>query len=393
MTSILMTEIPEEPIIWMAAGLIVVAILVLILPFKVKWCEHNLEVFFLIMGILAVTISWQWSGHLVIEALKSPVVIQALPIGTCQVVLIFGLLIYFFNKPFYRGVQAMVNKLSFKVFIFILILVLGIISSVVSVIVTSVILAEIVAALPVNRNERIKLVVVACFSIGLGAVLTPLGEPMSTILVQKLAGPPYNAGFTWPIGHFAIYIIPACVILAVFGAIWIRRKISTKVPKAVPAASFNNPPGEYPAPAAAESAPSGEYSETLRTVIMRAVKVFAFVAALTLLGEGLKPLVIWFLMKVPAIALFWVNIISAVLDNATLTAIEIDANMLMPQITCIVLGLLVAGGMLIPGNIPNIVAAGRLKINMKEWAVIGLPIGLVIMVIYFLILLFTGVFS
>jgi predicted cation transporter len=50
------------------------------------------------------------------------------------------------------------------------------------------------------------------------------------------------------------------------------------------------------------------------------------------------------------------------------------------------MGLLVAGGMLIPGNIPNIVAAGRLKITSKEWAKLGVSIGLVIMVIYFLIL-------
>jgi len=43
--------------------------------------------------------------------------------------------------------------------------------------------------------------------------------------------------------------------------------------------------------------------------------------------------------------------------------------------------------MLIPGNIPNIVSAARLKINMKEWALIGVPIGLVLMTVYFLILL------
>jgi predicted cation transporter len=219
---------PAQPIWWMVIGLVLIALMVLILPFRVKWCEHNLEVFFLIMGLLAVTVSWQWEWTLVMDALKSPVMIRSLPIGIFQVVLIFGLLIYFFYKPFYRAVQAMVNKLSIRVFIFILILVLGIISSVVSVIVTSVILAEIVAALPISRNDRIKLIVVACFAVGLGAVLTPLGEPMSTILVQKLVGPPYNAGFTWPISHFAIYVVPAVVVLAIFGAIWIGRKTSSK---------------------------------------------------------------------------------------------------------------------------------------------------------------------
>jgi predicted cation transporter len=54
------------------------------------------------------------------------------------------------------------------------------------------------------------------------------------------------------------------------------------------------------------------------------------------------------------------------------------------------MGLLVAGGMLIPGNIPNIVAANRLRISMKEWAVLGVPIGMVIMIIFFVILKVSG---
>jgi predicted cation transporter len=372
--------IADQPIWWMVAGLVIVALLVLVLPFRVKWCEHNLEVFFLIMGLLAVTISWQWSGHMVVEALKAPVMIGSLPIGIFQVVLIFGLLIYYFNKPFYRFVQAVVDKLSVRVFIFALVVVLGIISSVMSVIVTSVILAEIAAALPLNRQDRIKLVVVACFSVGLGAVLTPLGEPMSTILVQRLAGPPYNAGFTWPIQHFAVFIIPACVVLGVFGAIWIGRTTS----KVTASTGIN-----LPVDGGVEE-PATEYSETLKTVIMRAVKVFAFVAALVLLGEGLKPLIEWFLVKVPAVALYFINVISAVLDNATLTAIEISVDMDLPKIIAIVMGLLIAGGMLIPGNIPNIVAAGRLKISMREWAVLGLPIGAVLLVVFFVILMATG---
>jgi predicted cation transporter len=130
-----------------------------------------------------------------------------------------------------------------------------------------------------------------------------------------------------------------------------------------------------------------EYSETLRTVIMRAVKVYIFVAALILLGEGLKPLIIWYFTKIPAWALFWINMVSAVLDNATLTAVEVGPTMALSQIMSIIMGLLIAGGMLIPGNIPNIVAAGRLRINMKEWAVIGVPIGLAIMIIYFAVLI------
>jgi len=384
--------LPAEPVWGWVAGLLIIALMVLILPLRVKWCEHNLEVFFLIVGILSVSIStifgynlWNW--ELVIAALKAPVVIGSLPIGIFQVVLIFGLLIYFFNKPFYRAIHSMVKSLSIRIFIFILVAVLGIFSSVISVIVTSVILAEIVAALPLSKNDRVKLVVVACFSIGMGAVLTPLGEPMSTILVQRLSGSPYNAGFTWPIGHFALYVIPACIILAIFGAVWIGKKRNPKIDVSVSlinTTSTSNGGRIAYSPAADELVT--EYSETLRAVIIRAVKVFAFVAALVLLGAGLQPLIEWFLVKVPALALYWINIISAILDNATLTAIEVSVQMSLPKIIAVVMGLLIAGGMLIPGNIPNIVAAGRLKISMREWAVLGIPIGMVIMVVFFMIL-------
>jgi predicted cation transporter len=109
-----------------------------VLPFKLN-VEHNLEVFFLDMGLAAVTISWQWSGIWLLKP-ESPVMIQSLP-SIFQVVLIFGLLIYYFNKPFYRAVRAMANKLSIRIFIFILWW-FWVISSIISVIVTSVILLK-----------------------------------------------------------------------------------------------------------------------------------------------------------------------------------------------------------------------------------------------------------
>jgi predicted cation transporter len=50
------------------------------------------------------------------------------------------------------------------------------------------------------------------------------------------------------------------------------------------------------------------------------------------------------------------------------------------------MGLLISGGMLIPGNIPNIIAAGKLKIRSRTWARYGVPLGLVLLVVYFAIL-------
>jgi predicted cation transporter len=389
MPDFVIVTLPVAPVWGWAIGLIIIALLVLILPFFVKWCEDNLEFFFLIMGILAVSVSTLfghnlWNGELILEALKAPVMIGSLPIGIFQVVLIFGLLIHFLNKPFYHAVNSLVNKISVKFFVFLLIVILGIISSVISVIVSAVILSEIAAALPIARNDRIKVVVAACFAVGLGAVLTPLGEPMSTILIQRLSGPPYYANFSWAISHFAIYVIPACFVLGIFGSLWIGKERDQKI-----VMETADREGVVDHPVTNEQAVT-EYQETLRSVIMRAVKVFGFVAALVLLGAGLQPLIEWFLIKVPTLALYWINMISAVLDNATLTAIEINAQMVLPKIIAVVMGLLISGGMLIPGNIPNIVAAGRLKISMKEWSRLGVPIGLVMLTVFFGILLIFG---
>jgi predicted cation transporter len=133
-----------------------------------------------------------------------------------------------------------------------------------------------------------------------------------------------------------------------------------------------------------------EEKENLREVFVRTAKVYVFVVGLVFLGAGFTPVIDEFVGSISWHALFWVNITSAVLDNATLTAAEIVPAMSLHQITAALLGLLVAGGMLVPGNIPNIVAAGRLKIEARAWARVGVPIGLAIMVVFFGVLLLVG---
>ncbi|HTM10564.1 MAG TPA: DUF1646 family protein, partial [Verrucomicrobiae bacterium] len=85
--------------------------------------------------------------------------------------------------------------------------------------------------------------------------------------------------------------------------------------------------------------------------------------------------------------LFWVNIVSAILDNATLTAAEIGPSLTEAQIKSALLGLLISGGMLIPGNIHNIIAAHALRIKSTEWAWLGVPLGLAIMLATMLLLI------
>jgi predicted cation transporter len=120
--------------------------------------------------------------------------------------------------------------------------------------------------------------------------------------------------------------------------------------------------------------------------VIRAARVFLFVMALVLLGEGFRPIIDRFVIGLDARLLYWINMVSAVLDNATLTAAEISPRMHQDQIRAVLMGLLISGGMLIPGNIPNIIAAGKLKIRSRTWARYGVPLGLVLLVVYFAIL-------
>jgi predicted cation transporter len=114
--------------------------------------------------------------------------------------------------------------------------------------------------------------------------------------------------------------------------------------------------------------------------------VYIFIAALVLLGEGFKPLILNYVIYIPSEALYWVNTVSAVLDNATLAAAEISPLLSELQIKAVLISLLVSGGMLIPGNIPNIIAAGKLRITSREWAGFGIIFGIPALLIYFAII-------
>ncbi len=358
-----MSSIPDSPALSTAIGLFVLIAAALVLPFVSKKVEENLEAFFLVMGASALTVSGLWEWSHVWHALKAPVMIGRLPVGIFQVVLVMGLFIHAFNAPFTRWVLRAAKGLGHGLFIFLLIALVGLLSSIISVILATSLLVEITTALPLARPHKRRLAIIACFAAGLGACLTPLGEPLSTILVTKLAGPPHYAGFLFPLKNFGVPIVAGVLAMAAWGSFRLAPKMSPQI-------------------AVLEAADP----ETPKTVVIRALKVYVFIAALVLVGEGFRPLMVWYLAKVPAAGLYWINMSSAVLDNATLAAIEIGPSLSLGQVTSVVFGLAVSGGMLIPGNIPNIIAAGRLKIDMKEWAAVGIPIGLVLMFLYFIVL-------
>ncbi len=338
-------------------GLTLVLLLTLILPFSVKIIEEEIEIFLFLMGVLAVSISRAWSAHLLLEAIKEPLPITAS-------VLVMGIIFKHLRKKIAPFIKKLGKKLSPEKIVFLTVLLLGFFSSVITAIISAIILSEIVGILKFKREFEIKLIVFACFSIGMGAVLTPLGEPLSTIIVSKLKGEPHNADFFYLFKNFFEYVIPGIFLFS-----WLAsRKASINI--------------------SSQEGLTEEYHETYSTIFFRTFKVFLFVMALIFLGAGISPLTSRFISSIPVEALFWVNSISSVLDNATLAAAEISPILSDRQITFILMGLIISGGMLIPGNIPNIICASKLNIKSKEWAKIGLPYGLAFMIVYFIALHF-----
>ena len=340
-------------------ALLVILLIVFVAPFLSHKVERNLETFLFIMGMLSAIVSGVMNLELIKEAFIDPLKISL-------AVLAFGMVFKYTRGFVHHSIQRVLRIIPFTVFIFLIVVVLGLLSSVITAIIAALFLVEIIHGLGLNRKQAINLVVIACFAIGLGAALTPIGEPLSTIAIAKLRGEPYHADFFFLTRLLGIYIIPGIVGFGIFAIFLTRNHDSSR------------------------SSEEKEPPETILHVLLRAGKTYLFVMALVFLGSGFKPIIDNYVAHWGSSILYWANMVSAILDNATLTAAEISPNMTELQIKSALMGLLVAGGMLIPGNIPNIISAGKLKISSKEWAKLGVPLGLVVMTIYFLIIWFIG---
>ncbi|GKU25052.1 DUF1646 domain-containing protein [Clostridium folliculivorans] len=337
----------------MEIALVLVLLIILILPLTMRKVEDNLEYFLFAMGILATIISKAMSIHFILEILENHFLYMI-----TFAVLVGGLLFRYINRYVERAMNYSLKHVSLKVFIFTMIILIGLVSSVITAIIAALFLVEIIEMLPVNRENKIKINIIACFSIGLGSILTPIGEPLATIIATKL-----NLDFWYMLSNIGRYIIPTIIILGILGASYGIK---------------NNEDLEETKPRIV--------NQTITDIVVKAVKIFIFIIALDMLGAGFRPLVDKYIIQLDSSILYWINMSSAVLDNATLAAAEISSKMTAKQINAITLGLLISGGMMIPGNIPNIISSGRLRIKSSEWMKFGVPLGLIIMVTFYVIL-------
>ncbi|MFU0791890.1 DUF1646 family protein [Virgibacillus proomii] len=345
----------------MIIGLTIILVLVLFLPFT-KIVERNLEVFLFIMGVLSALVSQVLNRDLINEALIHP-------INITLAVLVAGLLFRWFQGTIKKGVLGISKAIPYRLFIALLVIILGLISSLITAIIAAIILVSVISVLEMDKKSEIRLVVLACFAIGMGAALTPIGEPLSTIVVSKL-----DEDFMYLFQLIGVYVIPGIIVFGILAAFLVKSREESNKILGQSAPGSTNPDTE-------------SQVESYAEIIIRSLKIYLFVMALTFLGAGFQPFIEEYLLDLNPLILYWINIVSAVLDNATLAAAEISPVMNETTIRDILLGLLVSGGMLIPGNIPNIIAAGKLKITSLQYARFAIPVGLIAMVVYFVVIL------
>jgi predicted cation transporter len=326
------------------AGLILLALL-LFGPLSLNIIEHNIEVYFLVLGIAATAIGEGFSLHLIKGALTEPIEISI-------AVLVAGFLFHWIGPRLDATFESLRGRFSRATLAAVSIFVIAMLASLITAIVAALVLVQVLGLLRIDEARRPAVNVAACFAIGMGASLTPLGEPLSTLAAYAL-----KLSFFGLFDLLAPWIIPGVIVTAILAGYFAR--------------------GGY------ESGTEViREDESSALIFVQAVKVFAFVAGLVLVSHAYGPIATKYVSMLSNDALYWANIVSAALDNATLVALEVH-HMTLERAREAIISLLISGGILIPGNIPNIVSAGALKIGSATWARIGVPIGIVLLGIYF----------
>jgi predicted cation transporter len=332
-------------------GLTFVLIAMLIGPIFIRPIERNIELFFLSLGVFTTLLTGQFGLPMLRAAATEPVALTA-------AVLVFGLVGKLARSFFDDTIKAMRSALPARFLYLILIGALGLLSTVITAVVAALLLVEAMIMLKVDRESEVAVVVLSCFAIGLGSGLTPTGGPLAAIAISAIGADFwYLVRLLWP------FVLGGILIVSILGM--------------------------FVAPASAKPLHISRTEEHWSDIVLRALRVYLFVAGLVGLSWGLRPLVAAYIDRVPQTLLFWINSISAIVDNAALTAAEMSPSLGLAQQRAALMGLLISGGMLIPGNIPNIVAANRLGISSREWARVGLVTGLPLMALCFVLLFFT----
>jgi predicted cation transporter len=331
--------------------------LLLLGPVASRAIEERIEIFFLAMGILSMTLAGTWRWEVVSRAAQ-------VPFGITLTVIVADVVFGRVRGSMDRALGWVQARMARPLLCGATVLAIGLLSAILTAIVAALMLAELIELIRPGPVARTKVAVAGCFAIGLGSSLTPLGGPLSTLAANGL-----GLDFGGLFAMLAPYVLPGMLACAIVAGLFAM--------------------GDDDADAAAAAPTLVLVRESVVVALLRGLEIYCFIAGLVLVGEAFAPLAAHYVPMLGHSALFWANSVSAAMDNATLVALEIHP-MDPARAREAIVALLVAGGMLIPGNIPNIVAAGTLRIGAAAWAKIGIPMGLVLLGIYFAMLQAVG---
>jgi len=326
-----------------------IIVVVLLGPVFVEAIERNVELFFLLTGVLTACIMGQFDVALVRAALSEP-------LSFTVAVLVFGAAFRLLRNYFDQLLRWVIQLLDARILCFSLAITLGFLAAFITPVVAALVFVEAISLLRCDRWSEIAATVFGCFAIGFGAGLTPLGMPGIAVVLRSL-----HADF-WYLTHLLGPFVVVGVALAAVPILFLR---------------FG----------ASEPVDTTDGKDSWRIVLLiRPGRVYVFIAGLVALSDGLRPVVNAYIHRLPEGLLFWINTLSAVVNNSTLAVVEISPSLSVNQQRAAFLGLLISGGALITGNIPNIVAASRLGITSREWARIGLATAVLLLILCFAVL-------
>src|SRR6266851_3748442 len=189
---------------------LLILVLLLFGPIAIKSIEHNLELYVLILGILATMLGPGFSAHLVHEALSEPIAISL-------AVIVAGLVFSWTRQPLDSSFSRLRERMPRAVLTAIAVFVIATIASLITAIIAALLLVEVVGLLRIEPEKRVRVIVAGCFAVGLGASLTPLGEPLSTLAARAL-----NLNFLGLFDLLAPWVFPGVIATSIVAGLFAR---------------------------------------------------------------------------------------------------------------------------------------------------------------------------
>src|SRR5208337_656923 len=239
-----------------------IVVVVMLGPVFIEAIERNVELFFLLTGVLTACIMGQFDVTLVRAALSEP-------LSFTVAVLVFGAAFRLLRNYFDQLLRWVIQLLDARILCFSLAITLGFLAPFITPVVAALVFVEAISLLRCDRWFEIAATVFGCFAIGFGAGLTPLGMPGIAVVLRSL-----HADF-WYLTHLLGPFVVVGVALVAVPILFLR---------------FG----------ASEPVDTTDVKDSWRTVLfIRPGKVYVFIAGLVALSGGLRPVVDAYIHRLP----------------------------------------------------------------------------------------------